>query len=61
MYLDHIYGYADKAYPLIKKDNMRDKLSGIDKISHMISMIKSSESRCGALNADWDKIKLLAN
>jgi hypothetical protein len=56
MFLDHIHGYADKAYKAFDDKNMKGKLTAIDKIAHMIHMISTSESRCGALPADWDAL-----
>lgn len=55
-FLDHIHGYADKAGAAFEKGTLKDGLKGISKIAHMIHMIRSSESRCGALPADWDTL-----
>jgi len=60
-YLEHIYGYADKGFPKLFGDTLQDKLDGVKKISHMIHMIKSSQSQCADLNADWDKINKMSD
>lgn len=56
MYLDHIHGYADDAYPKLASKDLSQELSGIKKLAHMIHMIRSSQSQCDALPADWDTI-----
>lgn len=60
MYLDHIHGYADDAYPKLITQNLTDELSGIKKIAHMIHMIRSSQSQCDALDADWDALNVMS-
>ena len=60
-YLDHIYGYADDGYPLLFSNDLSSKLQGVKKIAHMIHMIRSSQSQCQKLNADWDKINKMSD
>lgn len=45
-YIDKIHNYADDAYPMLMSQQLQDALSGIKKLSHMIHMIRSSESKC---------------
>jgi len=40
---------------------MKDKMTAMKKIAHMIHMIRSSESQCGVLNADWDTINQMSD
>ena len=60
-YLEHIHGYADDAYPKLMSQELSQELSGIKKIAHMIHMIRSSESQCDALNADWDTLNKMSD
>jgi hypothetical protein len=61
MYLDHIHSYADDAYPALESRNLTDELNGIKKIAHMIHMIRSSQSQCDALDADWDTLNEMSD
>lgn len=38
-YLDHIYDFADAAFPLLNSKNLNDKLAGINNIGKFIRMI----------------------
>lgn len=59
-FLDHVWGYASDAFDLIQKDSLKDKLKAIKKLAHMIHMIRSSESQCEVLDADWDSINQMS-
>ena len=68
-YLEHVVTYADSAYDNFKSykkksglsEGFYDVMTGMKFVSTMVHMITTSEKACPTLEAEWHRIKNMAN